>query len=250
MPDAEGAGLRPAGSTPGITQLHSSEYRNPAQLPPGPVLVVGVGNSGAEIAREIASTRPTWIAGTPSSELPIRPSRAAARFVFPVARFAGLHVLTLGNPIGRAAAVKLHGAAPLIRTKVADLVAAGVRVVPRVSGVQDGRPVVADGARCDVSSVIWCTGYRNDFSWIDLPAFDDDGEPRQSRGVVESVPGLYFLGLEFLYALVSATIPGVGRDARFLAKRMRSLEVGRPTAVPTGDGGRMARVKAVAGSAS
>jgi putative flavoprotein involved in K+ transport len=215
---------------PGITQIHSSEYRNPAQLPEGPVLVVGVGNSGAEIAGEISSTRPTWVAGTPTSELPVRPNRTTARLVYPVVRFAGLHVLTLGNPIGRAAAAKMHGAAPLIRTKVADLVAAGVRVVPRVSGVQDGRPVVADGTGCDVSSVIWCTGYRNDFSWIDLPAFDDDGEPRQSRGVVESVPGLYFLGLEFLYALVSATIPGVGRDARNLAKRIRSPEVGRPTA--------------------
>jgi putative flavoprotein involved in K+ transport len=90
----------------------------------------------------------------------------------------------------------------------------------------------------DVSSVVWCTGYRNDFSWIDLPAFDDDGEPRHRRGVVESVPGLYFLGLEFLYALGSATLTGVGRDARYLARRMgepplRAHPETEPGSVPT-----------------
>lgn len=203
-----------------IVQLHSSDYRNPAQLPAGPVLLVGVGNSGAEIARDVASTHPTWIAGSPSGEIPVRLSRATARFVFPVLRFAAVHVLTQGNPIGRAASAKFH-AAPLIRTKVADLVAAGVRVIPRIAGVRDGLPAFADGTTCDVVSVIWCTGYRNDFGWIDLPAFDDDGEPIHQRGVVQSVPGLYFLGLEFLYAAASATLPGVGRDARHLANRMR-----------------------------
>jgi putative flavoprotein involved in K+ transport len=202
-----------------IIQLHSSDYRTPAQLPSGPVLLVGMGNSGAEIARDVAAAHATWIAGSPSGEIPVRLSRATARFVFPLLRFAAIHVLTDGNPIGRAASAKLH-AAPLIRTRVADLVAAGVRIVPRVTGVRDGRPAFADGTTCDVASVIWCTGYRNDFGWIDLPAFDADGEPIHQRGVVESVPGLYFLGLEFLYAAASATLPGVGRDARHLAKRM------------------------------
>ncbi|MCD2443640.1 NAD(P)/FAD-dependent oxidoreductase [Agromyces sp. SYSU K20354] len=203
----------------GIVQLHSSDYRNPAQLPAGPVLVVGVGNSGAEIARDIAPSHETLIAGTPSAQPPVRPNRTDARFVYPVIRFVGLHVLTMRNPIGRNAAAKLT-AAPLLRTKVADLVAAGVRVVPRVTGVHHGRPAFADGTTCEVSSIIWCTGYRNDFEWIDLPAFGDDGEPMHHRGVVEAVPGLFFLGLEFLYALFSATLPGVGRDARYLAKRM------------------------------
>jgi putative flavoprotein involved in K+ transport len=203
-----------------IVRLHSSGYRNPAQLPAGPVLVVGVGNSGAEIAREIAREHETLLAGTPSAEPPVRPNRRNARFVFPVFRFVGVHVLTMGNPIGRKAAAKFH-AAPLIRTKVADLVAEGVRVVPRVTEVQDGRPVFADGSTCEVSSVIWCTGFRNRFDWIDLPAFDDEGEPVHRRGVVASVPGLYFVGLEFLYALGSATLPGIGRDARYLARQMR-----------------------------
>ncbi|GAA1808050.1 flavin-containing monooxygenase [Agromyces neolithicus] len=216
-----------------IVQLHSSDYRNPAQLPAGPVLVVGVGNSGAEIAREVAASHETLIAGTPSAQPPVRPNRANARFFYPVIRFVGLHVLTLANPLGRRSAAKM-AAAPLIRTKVSDLVAAGVRVVPRVTGVHDGRPAFADGTACEVSSVIWCTGYRNDFAWIDLPAFGDDGEPLHHRGVVESVPGLYFLGLEFLYALFSATLPGLVRDTRYLAKRMPRPKV---VAVVPAEGG-------------
>jgi putative flavoprotein involved in K+ transport len=219
-----------------VVQLHSSDYHNPGQLPPGPVLVVGAGNSGAEIARDVAETHSTSIAGTPSGELPLPLTRATARFVLPVIRFAGTHVLTLGNPVGRAAFAKLR-TIPLIRTKIADLVAGGVRVVPRVTGVRDGCPVLADGTRCDVSSVIWCTGFRNDFAWIDLPAFDDEGEPIHRRGVVDAVPGLYFLGLEFLYAQTSATIPGVGRDAHYVAKRMRP-----PATVPSAGSSRSMRV--------
>lgn len=212
----------------GIVQLHSRDYRNPAQLPPGPVLVVGLGNSGAEIARDLAPSHEIRVAGKPSAEIPVGVTRATARFAFPLFRFAGLHVLTLANPIGRRAAAEVR-AAPLIRTRVADLVEAGVRLVPRVTEVRDGLPVLADGNAAAVSSVIWCTGYRNDFGWIDLPAFDDDGDPRHRRGVVESVPGLYFLGLEWLFAMGSATLTGVGRDARHLAERMRR----RPAAPPT-----------------
>ncbi|RXZ73132.1 flavin-containing monooxygenase [Agromyces albus] len=234
-----------------VVQLHSNEYRNPSQLPPGLVLVVGMGNSGAEIARDVAATHPTSIAGTPSGELPVRPTRATARFVLPLIRFAGTHVLTRGNRLGRAAAAAFRGA-PLVRTKVADLVDAGVERVPRVTGVRAGQPVLADGTSPEVSSVIWCTGYHDDLGWIDLPAFDEHGEPRHNRGVVESVPGLYFLGLEFLYAFTSATIPGVGRDARYLARRMPPAS---PATHPAKAGrvarsGRSAHLEAAAGGSS
>ena len=209
-----------------VVQLHSSEYRNPSQLPEGPVLVVGMGNSGAEIARDVATTHPTLIAGTPGAEAPVRPTPVTARFVYPLFRFAGLHVVTLATPFGRAASSKLS-TAPVVRTRIGDLADLGVEVVPRITGVSGGRAICADGTACTASSVIWCTGYRDEFDWIDLPAFDEHGEPIHRRGVVDAVPGLYFLGLEFLYALASATIPGIGRDARHLAKRMP-----RPAAVP------------------
>ena len=206
-----------------IAQLHSSEYRNPAQLQPGPALVVGVGNSGAEIALEVSRTHPTILAGTPTGELPVRHGRAAARFVLPLVRFAGLHVLSLGTPIGRRALPKLATkATPLIRTKIKDLATAGVVRVARVTGIRDGKPVVDDAGVLDVTNVIWCTGYREDHGWMDVPAFGDDGRLVQRRGVVTAVPGLYVLGQEMMYAITSATLPGVVRDAAYLARHMES----------------------------
>jgi putative flavoprotein involved in K+ transport len=222
---------------PEVRQLHSSDYRNPAQLKPGNVLVVGVGNSGAEIALDVSRSHPTWLAGTPSGELPVRHGRTAARFVLPVIRFAALHVLTRATPLGRKAApVMVSRAAPLIRTKMRDLAAAGVHFVPRVIGVRAGMPIVGgavdgavDGAvngavdgdsALSVANIIWCTGYRTDFGWVNLPGFQEGQQPAQSRGIVPSVPGLYFLGQEFLFSAVSATVTGVCRDAKYLAAHL------------------------------
>jgi putative flavoprotein involved in K+ transport len=206
---------------PSTVQLHSSGYRNPGQLQDGPVLVVGLGNSGAEIALEVCRTHPTIVAGKPGGELPVKHGRVAARFVLPVVRFLGLHVLTLDSPVGRkvAPAFKAH-AAPLIRTKTKDLSRAGVQLVPRVAGVEDGKPVLADGTLLDVANVIWCTGFRDDFSWMDPDLLDAGALPRQHRGVALETPGLFFLGQEFLYAAASATLPGVARDARYLAGKI------------------------------
>ena len=219
-----------------VLQLHSSAYRNPSQLRPGPVLVVGMGNSGAEIALEVSRSHTTTIAGAPSGELPVRHGRAAARFVFPIVRFAGLHVLSLGSPIGRRVIPTLaHQAAPLIRTKRADLDAAGVTRVARVIAVRDGLPLTAEGDVVDVANVIWCTGYRDDLTWVELPAFDDDGALQQHRGVVDAVPGLYVIGRDFMYAEASATLPGLNRDATYLARRMGARRASQPTKVPSTD---------------
>lgn len=216
----------------GIMQVHSTAYRNPDQLPEGPVLVVGLGNSGAEIALDVSLSHPTSVAGVPSGEIPFRHGRAAAVFALPLLRFAALHLLTLKTPIGRKVLPQLATKAlPLIRTKRKDLAAAGVRSVPRVVGVSNGRPVLEGNEVVDVASVIWCTGFGEDFGWMDLPAFGPDGRPRQRRGVVESVPGLYFLGQESMFAAASATLPGVGRDARY-----------PPGAFPTSPGGKVARL--------
>lgn len=209
---------------PSTLQLHSSDYRNPGQLQDGPVLVVGLGNSGAEIALEVSRSHPTTAAGKPGGELPLKHGRAAARYALPLIRLLGLHVLTLGTPIGRKAApLFTRRATPLIRTKTRDLAAAGVRLAPRVAGVEDGKPVLADGTRQDAANVIWCTGFRDDFSWIDPDLLDDGALPRQHRGVALDTPGLFFLGQEFLYAATSATLPGVGRDARYLAGKIPQL---------------------------
>ena len=214
-----------SGLDPRIVQLHSSEYRAPSQLREGGVLVVGAGNSGAEIARELARTRSTLLAGKPVGEIPVRHGSRAARLVLPVIRFIGQHVLTVRTPIGRNAGPKLaFGATPLIRVKSKDLAAAGVERVPRVVGVQDGLPVLEDGRVLEVTSVVWATGFSQDYSWIDLPAFGEDGRPAHERGVAASLPGLYFVGLLFQYSVTSDVLPGVGRDAKRIAKHIARLD--------------------------
>jgi len=123
-------------------------------------------------------------------------------------------VLTVATPIGRKARPKvLRGGGPLIRVKPKDLAAAGVQRMPRVIGVRNGLPLLEDGRVLDVANVVWCTGFHPGFSWIDLPVFGPDGEPLHERGIVTSEPGLYFVGLHFLYSLSSVMIHGVGRDA-------------------------------------
>ena len=209
---------------PDIVQLHSAGYRNPSQLQEGGVLVVGAGNSGAEIALEVASRHPTWLAGKESGHVPFRIESAAARRVLlPLMfRVIGHRVLTVDTPIGRRLRPRLlaHGA-PLVRVKPKDLTAAGVRRVPRVVGTRDGRPLLADQQVLEVANVIWCTGFAPDFSWIDLPVFGDDPrEPRHHRGVVATQPGLYFVGLSFLYAMSSGFLPGVDRDAEHIVRNI------------------------------
>jgi len=206
---------------PAILQVHSSGYRNLAQLVKGGVLVVGAGNSGADIALEAARAHRTYLAGRESGHVPFPIDTFLARHVlFRLVRFLGHHVLTLGTPIGRKLRPKmLHRAAPLVRVKPKELLAAGVERVPRVAGVRDGRPLLEDGRLLDVKNVVWSTGYHAGFSWIDLPVFGKDGDPIEERGV-SRVPGLYFVGLHYLYAMTSATILGVARDAERIVREV------------------------------
>lgn len=206
---------------PRIVQLHSSEYRNPSQLQNGNLLVVGAGNSGAEIALELSHSHVCSIAGPKTGQIPVRHGTFPARLGFRAFRFLGHHVLRVDTRLGRKLGPKLiaHGD-PLIRTKLRDLAAAGVEHLPRVVGVSDGLPELEDGRVLDVANLVWCTGFRTDFGWIDLPVFDEDGQPRHDRGVVESEPGLCFLGLVFQYSLSSDVLPNRGRDARYLAEHI------------------------------
>jgi putative flavoprotein involved in K+ transport len=215
-----------------IVQLHSSQYRHPSQLQEGAVLVVGAGNSGAEIAFEVSRTHQTYLSGKPSGQIPVRHGPTMARFLFPVIRFVGHHVLTLRTPIGRKVQPSfISHSAPLVRVKLKDLAAAGVQQMPRTVGLEDGHPVLEDGRVLEVSNVIWCTGFREEFPWIDLPVFGEDGRPLHKRGVVVRDPGLYFVGLRFQYAATSDVLPGVGRDAEYIAKHIASrVPNGRPTA--------------------
>jgi putative flavoprotein involved in K+ transport len=210
---------------PSILQLESTEYQDPSQLREGGVLVVGAGNSGAEIAHEVSRTHPTWLSGRDTGHIPIRTGTGWDRLLTPPFWFSASHVLTTRTPIGRKVRPKaLTIAAPLERVRPKELAAAGIERVPRTAGVRDGFPTLEDGRVMEVSNVIWCTGFQPDFGWIDLPVFGESGEPMHERGVVESEPGLYFVGRFFQFAFTSWLIGGVGRDAEHIAQHLASRQ--------------------------
>lgn len=209
----------------GIVQFHSLEYRSPAQLRAGNALIVGAGNSGAEIALETVQSHRTWLAGPDTGHVPFRIDGFASRLALSrlVLRVLFHRVLSVATPIGRKVRPKmLRKAAPLIRVKPRDLVAAGVVRVPRVVGVRNGLPLLEDGRVIDVANVVWCTGFHPGFSWLDLPVLGANGEPQHRGGIVTGEPGLYFVGLHFLYAFSSDMIHGVGRDAARIAQAVSS----------------------------
>jgi putative flavoprotein involved in K+ transport len=222
---------------PNIVQLHSSEYRDPSQLREGGVLVVGAANSGAEIALEVSRDHRTWLSGRHPGQEPSRPGSRWDRLLMPVIWFMFSHVLTVKTPIGRIARQKLHSRGlPLTRVRPKDITAAEIERVPRTTGVRGGLPVLADGRDLEVANVIWCTGFVPDFAWIDLPVLAEDGSPVHDRGIVRSEPGLYFVGLFFLFAASSSLVGGVGRDAEHIARHIASRDPnGRPrTHAPAG----------------
>jgi putative flavoprotein involved in K+ transport len=206
---------------PHIVQMHSSEYRSPAQLREGDVLLVGAGNSGADIAMELAPIHRTWLSGPDKGQIPLRIETRRARLVLPLLWLIASRVLTVKTPLGRKVQPHvLADGAPRIRVKTDDLVAAGIEQVPRTVGIQDGLPVLEDGRVLDVANVIWCTGFRHDFEWVDVPVFEGSA-PVHARGVA-SEPGLYFLGLDFLYSFVSENVGGVRYDAKHIARHIAS----------------------------
>jgi putative flavoprotein involved in K+ transport len=211
---------------PRIRQLHSFEYRGPEQLQPGTVLVVGAAHSGGDIAFELARAGyRTILSGRHTGQVPFDIEGRSGRLAFPVLKIAATRVLTMNTPMGRKMRplIRAHGG-PLLRVKSADLEAAGVeRILERTVGVEDGKPVLDGGRVLDVANVVWCTGFRNDFSWIRVPfELDADGYPEQWRGAVPSAPGLYFMGMLFLHSFSSMLILGAGRDAERVVKHIAS----------------------------
>ncbi len=208
---------------PSIRSMHSVTYRNPAQLQAGAVLVVGVGNTGAEIGIEAAQTHETWLAGAESGQLPFRVDGFFGRHVGTrIVAALFLHVLTTDTAIGRKLRPTMTTKAdPLLRERPRELRRSGVRRVPRIDAVRDGLPVAADGTVLEVANVIWCTGFRAGLTeWVDIPVLDERGLPRHRRGVVADHPGLYFVGQNFLFAKASEQIPGVSRDARYVVGQL------------------------------
>jgi len=217
---------------PAILQFHSSEYHNPSQIMEGPVLVVGAGNSGGDISLELSPAHDVWLSGPDRGHIPVDIDTWIGRNIGArVVIFIGRHVATLRTPIGRRVKSKALGQGdPLVRVKPKQLRAAGVHRVGRTVDAREGKPVLEDGQALDVTTVIWCTGFRHDLSWIDLPIFDNEGAPRHERGVVTGEQGLYFVGLPFQFALASDVLPGVGRDAAFVVRQLDRRSARRSTA--------------------
>lgn len=196
---------------PEIYQVHSSAYRSPAELPPGPVLVVGGGNSGVQIAEELARTHRVYL--SEGSRKPAVPQQILGRDLFWWLSRAGIMKITADSAIGQ----RLSQKDLLIGTSLTRLVQRyKVELLGRAEQAQGRTIRFAGGRSIQVESVIWATGFRSDYSWVHLPVFDQRGVPRHRRGVTDS-PGLYFLGLQWQHTRGSALLGWIGQDAEYLA---------------------------------
>ena len=207
-----------------ITQLHSSQYRNPCDLPAGPVLVVGAGNSGAQIALELARSRKVWLAGRNTGHLARRIlGRDLFDWIWPVMTRA-----TADTRLGKRLRERARrGGDALIGIPERTLAETGVLRVGRLSEVRGGLPV-CNGEVLEPRVIVWCTGFEPDYRWIRLPVVSADGFPRQRRGIATDMPGLYFTGLRFQHRMTSSLIGGVGADAAFVTQQLA-----RPTEIAT-----------------
>ena len=211
---------------PDIVQLHSSAYRSPAQLRPGAVLIVGRRKFGR---RDRARSLPAAATA--------RGCRDAIPATFPSAS-SGFLGRNFARPSGAEGAVppdlhaehadRAQGRARSHRAwRAADPRQARGTSPPRASSASAGSRRAATDAPCSMTGACWTSPTSSGapastpaISWIDLPVFDEDGEPVHERGVVTGEPGLYFVGLHFLYAVSSTMIHGVGRDARYVADKI------------------------------
>ena len=208
---------------PAILQLHSSAYCNPQSIPTQSILVVGAGNSGAEISLELARAgRKVWLAGRDVGRIPANGPLGKAfdgRLIWWIMG----NVLNVKTPIGRKVrSGELRHGTPLGRATRQEISEAGVELAPPVIGIQSGKPQLEDGRILPVDGIIWATGFHPDYSWINLPIFDEHGYPKHWRGVIAEAPGLYFIGLLFQTALTSSLLGGVSMDAAYIAGQAAS----------------------------
>ncbi len=218
--------------SPDIVQIHSSDYKSPSALRDGPVLIAGAGNSGAEIAMELAARgHRVILAGRDTGCVPFRIAGFWGRWLLVrlLLRVVFHRVLTIRTPIGRKARSRMISkGGPLIRQKPEELARVGVVRAPRVTGAENGRPRLENGSALDVSNVIWASGFESGLDFIDLPIFDEQGEVRHDGGVVRNHAGLFFVGQHFLYSFSSTMIHGVGRDAARIVRLIAELKGNTP----------------------
>jgi putative flavoprotein involved in K+ transport len=198
-----------------IFQIHSSAYVNADQIPPGEVLVVGAATSGLEIALELSKTHRTFVSGSPPFHIPDNLFRYGGDLYWWIIS----NIITERTPIGKKVKEKIsHGGSPLIRVSADDLKTAGIESLPRVKGTNEGYPLLENDRVIKVRSVVWATGYKPDFSWIEMDISNKLGWPVTHRGVSTLRNGLYFVGVPFQFGLTSGLVGGVGRDAAYVSR--------------------------------
>jgi putative flavoprotein involved in K+ transport len=199
---------------PALWRVHSTGYRTPGDVPEGTVLVVGGGNTGFQIAKELSATHEV-VLSVGSRQKPL-PQRIAGRDLFWWLTKTRLLSATVESRLGS----RLRRRDTLIGSSPRELTRRyGVELKPRVTDAEGRIVRFDDGTALEPDAVIWATGYRPDHSWIDLPVLDPDGRLRHRRGVTD-VPGLYFLGLTWQWTRGSALIGWVQEDAAFLGERL------------------------------
>ena len=205
-----------------VFHLHSTLYRAPKDLPDGPVLVVGGGNTGFQLAEELSATREVHLS-VGSRQTPL-PQRILGRDLFWYLEKTGAMRKSTDTRIGR----RLEGRDTLIGSNPRTLRKRhGVQLHPRAVEASGRTVRFSDGSELDVGAVIWATGFRNDHSWIEAPIFDDQQRVVHRRGVTDS-PGLYFLGLTWQYTRGSALIGWIGDDAAYIADQINTSHTARP----------------------
>jgi putative flavoprotein involved in K+ transport len=196
-----------------VAQLHSTDYRSPGGLPPGPTLVVGGGNTGFQIAAELARSREVHLA-VGARQTPL-PQRILGRDLFRYLEATRLMNQTVTSRVGR----RMKDRETLIGSSPRRARRQGIRMRPRATGARGSAVTFADGSEATVAAVVWATGFRLDHSFVELPVFDASGEVEHQRGVTR-VPGLYFLGLPWQHTRGSALLGWVKDDAEFIAQRI------------------------------
>jgi putative flavoprotein involved in K+ transport len=216
-----------------LLQTHAVGYRKPGEVPTGTVLVVGGGNTGFQIAKELSATHKV-VLSIGSQQKPL-PQRVLGRDLFWWLTKTRLLNKTVESRLGRKLGMRdtLIGSSPREMTK-----RYGVELKPRLVDAEGRRVRFEDGSEREVDAVIWATGYRPDYSWIKLPIFSEDGRLRHRRGVTD-VPGLYFIGLTWQHTRGSALIGFIKDDAEFIAEKIGEYQQSKgpaQTGTPVGAG--------------
>jgi len=201
-----------------VLQLHSSEYRNPSQIPSGPTLIVGGGNSGTQIAAELSDRGSVTI--STGEDIIYIPSRIFNRSIFWWLRVTRLYKVPNTSRLANI----LKKREPVIGLEVKSLIKGGkINIVNRVTSLRDNQVELMDGSRLTVANIIWATGFRNNYSWIEIPGvLDSQNKPIHHRGISQ-INGIYFVGLPWLSRVGSAQINGVAYDAKHLSEYIQTI---------------------------